>query len=54
MEKLLGHYRPQTIKIADHFKIFKWSQKRGDSEFMAKLRWLARRAINTVFRNYGG
>ena len=44
MEKLLGHYRPQTIEIAERFKIFKCSQKKGESiaEFMAELRRLVK------------
>ena len=44
MEKLLGHYRPQTIEIAERFKFFKRSQKKGESiaEFMAELRRLAK------------
>ena len=35
IEKLLGHYRPQTIKIAERFKIFKLSQKKR-----RKYRWI--------------
>ena len=44
MEKLLGHYRPQTIEIPECFKIFKRSQKKGESitEFMAELWQLAK------------
>ena len=39
MEHLIGHYRPQTIKIAECFKFFKRSQKKGESiaEFTAEL-----------------
>ena len=44
MEKLLGHYRPQIIKIAERVKVFKRSQKKGESitKFMAKLWQLAK------------
>ena len=44
MEKLLGHYQPQTIKIAERVKVFKCSQKKEESitEFMAKLQQLAK------------
>ena len=44
MEHLLGHYRPQTIEIAEHFKFFKRVQLKGESiaEFMVELRRLAK------------
>ena len=44
MEHLLGHYRPQTIEIAERFKFFKHAQLKGEgiAEFMAELRRLAK------------
>ena len=49
MEHLLGHYRLQTIEIAEHFKFFKHAQLKGEgiAEFMAELRWLVKT------RNFG-
>ena len=41
MEKLLGHYQPQTIKIAEHFKFFKCSQKKEKVSL-------------NLWQNYGG
>ena len=35
MEKLLGHYRPQTIKITECFKFFKMLSEMG-----TKYRWI--------------
>ena len=58
MEHLIGHYRPQTIEIAERFKFFKRSQKKGESiaEFMAELRRLAKTCnfgdyLNTAIRD---
>ena len=44
MEHLVGHYRPQTIEIAERFKFFKRHQLGGEStvEFMSELRRLAK------------
>ena len=44
MEYLISHFKPQTIEIAERFKIFKRHQLGGESttEFMTKLRRLAR------------
>ena len=40
MELLVGHYKPQTIEIAERFKFFKKMQKPSESvvEFMSELR----------------
>ena len=58
MEHLLGHYRPQTIEIAERFKFFKCSQKKGEkaAEFIAELRRLAKTCnfgdyLNTAIRD---
>ena len=44
MEHLIGHFRPQTIEIAERFKFFKRNQREAESasEFMAELRSLAK------------
>ena len=44
MEHLIGHFRPQTIEIAERFKFFKRNQRGPESasEFMAELRSLAK------------
>ena len=44
MEHLVGHYRLQTIEIAERFKFFKRHQLGGEStvEFMSELRRLAK------------
>ena len=44
MEYLLGHYRPQTIEIAERFKFFNRMHLKGESiaEFMAELWRLAK------------
>ena len=44
MEHLIGHYKRQTIEIAERFKFFKRSQMKGEgtTEFMAGLRRLAK------------
>lgn len=58
MEHLIGHYQPQTIKIAEHFKFFKCSQKKGESitEFITELPRLAKTCnfgdyLNTAIRD---
>ena len=51
MERLIGHYRPQTIEIAERFKFFiKRNQSNIESatEFVAELRRLAKTC------NFGG
>ena len=50
MERLIGHYRPQTIEIAERFKFFKRNQGNTESatEFVAELRRLAKTC------NFGG
>ena len=50
MERLIGHYRPQTIEIAERFKFFKRKQGETESatEFTAELRRLAKTC------NFGG
>ena len=40
MEHLIGHYRPQTIEIAERFKFFQRSQKK-------------RKASLSLWQNYG-
>lgn len=44
MEHLVAHYRPKTIEIAERFKFFKRSQKKGEAavDFIADLRRLAK------------
>ena len=44
MELLVGHYKPQSIEIAEHFKFFKRMQKPSEPvvEFMLELRKLAK------------
>ena len=44
MEHLIGHYKPQTIEIAERFKFFKRHQLGGESttDFMTELRRLAK------------
>ena len=44
MEYLIGHYKPQTIEIAERFKFFKRHQLGGESttDFMTELRRLAK------------
>ena len=44
MQHLIGHFRPQTIEIAERFKFFKRNQREAESasEFMAELRSLAK------------
>ena len=44
MEHLIGHYKPQTIEIAERFKFFKRHQLRGESttDFMTELRRLVK------------
>ena len=44
MEHLVAHYRPKTSKIAERFKFFKRSQKKGEAavDFIADLRRLAK------------
>ena len=44
MERLIGHYRPKTIEIAERFKFFKRNQGTTESatEFIAELRSLAK------------
>ena len=44
MEHLIGHFRPQTIEIAERFKFFKRNQREAESasEFMAELQSLAK------------
>ena len=46
-----SHYKPQTIEIAERFKLFKWHQLGGESttEFMAEL-WRLAKTCN--FGNY--
>ena len=50
MERLIGHYQPQTIEIAERFKFFKRNQGNTESatEFVAELRRLAKTC------NFGG
>ena len=44
MEHFIGHYKPQTIEIAERFKFFKRHQLGGESttDFMTELRRLAK------------
>ena len=44
MEHLIGHYKPQTIEIAERFKFFRRHQLGGESttDFMSELRRLAK------------
>ena len=44
MELLVGHYKSQTIEIAEHFKFFKRMQKPSEPvvEFMSELRKMAK------------
>ena len=44
MEHLVAHYRLKTIEIAERFKFFKRSQKKGEAavDFIADLRRLAK------------